>query len=1069
MTEAAGQTKETETLFNQLSPEIPAGDFASLDVGILLGPNFDERLQEVKADRGRINWILAAFSLRKEGADTGGAGGPRKAAGGVTKSKVLHFCGAGGIAELGVCLEKCRETVAVGLIRVGFGTGRFCRMKWVSVQYTGSGCSLLTRRLFLESEKRLERSICQGVSITTPVASTELSEFALERVIERVRRCAVIDSGLEGGEEKGLENDLSKESYANWLKWYMTNEGRSRIAGFTPIPPGSSAASPVPSVGASTAAGALMDGGAGPRAGASKSAAGAVRVPEAFTSAASSSSPPKPLPRASVSGTAHAKAKTEAETHKPSTAGMVREEGLEAPAGAANGKEIESGGGEDAAPDVPTEIQPAPDVQAEAENAPDAPPKANAAPDIPPEVATAPDVPPQAVPPPAVPAVQEAFWDPPSMSHADPLEGTEDMAGLEGGHLGGGGVSSDREEEVPLWADTDVREKAKGANGHARGPWKGKSLRLSDHALRPLGVPQQPRGPLPGVINGGQKPEKAASSPPTSKSKRGSRQSHRVPSHAAARASSRGTLTQQSLTPGGASASPPPNPSLGVSEMMTPRNSGRGSSSVLPSEQRPVSVHPRMGTREGLSASMTGYTPTGGGLPSLSGARQRRLEALGHSVTRVDGFGGRGRSSTTRIGAALSPSRTPVAGGGDRGAQRGLGNRRGSAPVPGPSVATQITHSPANVFRVTKGVAPHLSEGRSSRLQGSGSQVDLDGGGLLWGFDFVSDEENDDEVRVAAEMEKLLLEGREWRLVNLATGGYMEGKAEGRCASDEEREKLRRLRRMVFRLVQESCELQYADFLLKKSGRARRESFKRHHSLTSLRASLSVPIVRTVSKSLTESQKHAHSQEQLPETNETASNSQDTKTSTPPENGATASTQNGAASSNAGAGAAPPVSAQAERSFHTRLQLAEGIRPLIAGSSVHTVTGTTGAGGGGQGGSGSAGGVGVRVADLHDLWFRRFQCASRKQQPLGRTLVDCGFDSLPPLLKEMEGLRVDGQRSCMWVATEGHIRAMREMQERSVGLGLSRMGSRGGPQKMVGGGGGGRGGVEESLKRDSDP
>ena len=82
------------------------------------------------------------------------------------------------------------DQVLFGLVRMGFGCGRFRRIKWIFICWSGSGVGHI-KRARAQSNRGTLKTKLGATSVDIEAACAE--EITLDIVIEKVRRATVVD------------------------------------------------------------------------------------------------------------------------------------------------------------------------------------------------------------------------------------------------------------------------------------------------------------------------------------------------------------------------------------------------------------------------------------------------------------------------------------------------------------------------------------------------------------------------------------------------------------------------------------------------------------------------------------------------------------------------------------------------------------------------------------------------------------------------------------------------------------------------------------------------------------
>lgn len=126
----------------------------------------------------------------------------------------VEFVNAGSMSvdEMREWLKE--DQVYYGLLRMGFGTGKFRRTKWISVWWTGDKCSAVKRGKLAGLETEM---LARVAPYSLTVRASHLEDLTLDVVIDKVRRATVVD----GDDVKSEEDPFSMEKFLQALKEEM--------------------------------------------------------------------------------------------------------------------------------------------------------------------------------------------------------------------------------------------------------------------------------------------------------------------------------------------------------------------------------------------------------------------------------------------------------------------------------------------------------------------------------------------------------------------------------------------------------------------------------------------------------------------------------------------------------------------------------------------------------------------------------------------------------------------------------------------------------------------------------
>jgi len=126
------------------------------------------------------------------------------------KTPTLHNAGGGGFVEIQDWLAE--DKVLYGLIRAGFGRGKFRRTKFVFIHWSGPGVSAVKRGQHNAHADEWDTKL--GHQHVT-ISSSNKEDFAPEAMIERISK-AIISDKIRTEDEGSA--DITLESYLEALK-----------------------------------------------------------------------------------------------------------------------------------------------------------------------------------------------------------------------------------------------------------------------------------------------------------------------------------------------------------------------------------------------------------------------------------------------------------------------------------------------------------------------------------------------------------------------------------------------------------------------------------------------------------------------------------------------------------------------------------------------------------------------------------------------------------------------------------------------------------------------------------
>lgn len=123
----------------------------------------------------------------------------------------LDLINAGSLSVPELVQSLKDDQFAFGLMRLGFGSGRFRRVKWVSLTWSGSAVGAVKRAKAMQARSAM-RAKLGPVSVDMEVGSAE--DLTLQAVIDKVKRAAVVD----GDEVSHQEDAFSVTAFLEALK-----------------------------------------------------------------------------------------------------------------------------------------------------------------------------------------------------------------------------------------------------------------------------------------------------------------------------------------------------------------------------------------------------------------------------------------------------------------------------------------------------------------------------------------------------------------------------------------------------------------------------------------------------------------------------------------------------------------------------------------------------------------------------------------------------------------------------------------------------------------------------------
>lgn len=148
----------------------------------------DQALKAVREELGAFNWAL--FTPDNEFVDAGSLSAP----------------------EMQKCLAE--DQFFYGILRMGFGSGRFRRTKWVAITWSGPKVGAVKRGKALSARSGMKSKLSP---YNVEIEASDKEELSLEAIIDKVKRAAVVD-GDDVGTKAGGEDPYSVENFMKALQ-----------------------------------------------------------------------------------------------------------------------------------------------------------------------------------------------------------------------------------------------------------------------------------------------------------------------------------------------------------------------------------------------------------------------------------------------------------------------------------------------------------------------------------------------------------------------------------------------------------------------------------------------------------------------------------------------------------------------------------------------------------------------------------------------------------------------------------------------------------------------------------
>jgi len=136
-------------------------------------PSFGECMKRISS--GNLNWLLV-YPMESRNGD------PR-----------MHSAGFQSVPEL--CRHLDSKLVLYGLVRMGFGQSkRLKRNKYILIHWIGEEVGAVRRGRWNESMGTVKALFQKAAVVSCDIRATERDDLDVEKIIEKVRNCAVVDN-----------------------------------------------------------------------------------------------------------------------------------------------------------------------------------------------------------------------------------------------------------------------------------------------------------------------------------------------------------------------------------------------------------------------------------------------------------------------------------------------------------------------------------------------------------------------------------------------------------------------------------------------------------------------------------------------------------------------------------------------------------------------------------------------------------------------------------------------------------------------------------------------------------
>jgi len=155
-------------------------------------PSADKVLKLVRDAKGPLNWALVKADA---------------------KNLTLHNGGGGSVEQMREWLAE--DEVLFGLVRMGFGSGRFRRTYWLFVHWIGPNTPTVKKGRDNANVDAM-KTLCRPFACA--IAANDMDEIELVAVIERMRSSVVVEKGAGENAESEGKDLLSLDAFKTALK-----------------------------------------------------------------------------------------------------------------------------------------------------------------------------------------------------------------------------------------------------------------------------------------------------------------------------------------------------------------------------------------------------------------------------------------------------------------------------------------------------------------------------------------------------------------------------------------------------------------------------------------------------------------------------------------------------------------------------------------------------------------------------------------------------------------------------------------------------------------------------------
>jgi len=147
---------------------------------------------------------------------------------------VLHACGTKSIPEMHEgALQP--EKILFGIVRLGFGVGRFRRVKWISFSWIGAKVSVIKRGAAVAEAGRYIGLLSQGIPMSITIEAREPADLDLSTIIAVAQRKIVMDNAMEEPTNPEVESQKDVSLDATMEAFHEALEEEKLLASDLPL------------------------------------------------------------------------------------------------------------------------------------------------------------------------------------------------------------------------------------------------------------------------------------------------------------------------------------------------------------------------------------------------------------------------------------------------------------------------------------------------------------------------------------------------------------------------------------------------------------------------------------------------------------------------------------------------------------------------------------------------------------------------------------------------------------------------------------------------------------------